>query len=76
MTIADLQTGEKATIIKIDLDHPSSYRILEYGFTPGQNIEIVNKAIFNDPIAISLRGTLIAIRKNDAMCIEVEKNPY
>jgi ferrous iron transport protein A len=74
MTIADLETGDKAIIIKVNLNHPSSYRILEYGFTPGQNIEIVNKSIFNDPIAVSLRGTLIAIRKNDAKCIEVEKN--
>jgi ferrous iron transport protein A len=74
MTIADLETGDKAIITKVDLNHPSSYRILEYGFTPGQYIEIVNKSIFKDPIAVSLRGTLIAIRKNDALCIEVEKN--
>ncbi len=73
MTIADLETGDKAIIKKVDINHPSSYRILEYGFTPGQYIEIINKSIFNDPIAISLRGALIAIRKNDASCIEVEK---
>jgi ferrous iron transport protein A len=73
MTIADLKTGDKAIITKVDWNHPSSYRILEYGFTPGQNIEIINKSIFNDPIAVLLRGTLIAIRKNDAVCIVVER---
>lgn len=74
MTIADLNSGDKAVIKKIDFTHPSSYRILEYGFTPGQHITVVNKSVFSDPLAVSLRGALIAIRKSDAKCIEVMKN--
>lgn len=71
MTIADLNSGQRATIKRIDLSHPSSFRVIEYGFTPGQEVEIINKSIFNDPLAVSLRGALIAIRRNDAKCIEV-----
>lgn len=61
--------GEKATIKDIDNSHSSSHRILEIGFTPGQEIELLNKSIFNDPVAISIRGTIIAIRRNEAICI-------
>lgn len=70
-TAADLDFGQKVTIIEIDYNHPSSRRILEIGFTPGQEIELVNKSLFNDPLAFSVRGTLIAIRRHEADCIKV-----
>ena len=68
-TAGDLNFGEKAIIANIDYNHPSFRRIIEIGFTPGQEIELINKSIFNDPLAFSLRGTLIAIRKNEAESI-------
>lgn len=68
-TAAELKFGEKAVIKDVDNSHPSSHRILEIGFTPGQEIELLNKSVFDDPIALSIRGTIVAIRKNEASCI-------
>ena len=68
-TASDLKIGEKAIIKDIDNSHFSSHRILEIGFTPGQEIQLVSRSIFNDPIALSIRGSIIAIRKSDARCI-------
>ncbi|MCH7827563.1 MAG: ferrous iron transport protein A [Bacteroidetes bacterium] len=68
-TAAELKSGEKVIINNVNMQHPSAKRLLEVGFTPGQEIELVNKSVFNDPIAISLRGTVIALRKSDADCI-------
>ncbi len=70
-TASELKYGERVTISEIDLTHPSSRRILEVGFTPGEEIELMNSSIFNDPLAFAIRGTLIAIRKNEADCIIV-----
>jgi ferrous iron transport protein A len=70
-TAADLEFGEKAIIDNIDYNHPSFRRIIEIGFTPGQEIELLNISIFNDPLAFSLRGTMIAIRRNEAESIRV-----
>ncbi|MGE5846683.1 MAG: FeoA family protein [Ignavibacteria bacterium] len=70
-TASELKYGEKATISEINLKHPSSRRILEVGFTPGEEIELMNLSIFNDPLAFAVRGTLIAIRKHEADCIIV-----
>ncbi|MCZ6703308.1 MAG: FeoA family protein [Ignavibacteria bacterium] len=70
-TAADLKYGEKVKISSIDTSNPSHQRILEIGFTPGQEIEIMSKAVFDDPIAFSVRGTLIAMRKKEADCIIV-----
>jgi ferrous iron transport protein A len=71
-TAAELNYREKGIISEIDVSHPSSKRILEHGFTPGQTIELISKSTFNDPIAISIRGTLIAIRKSEAGCIKLK----
>jgi ferrous iron transport protein A len=70
-TAANLNFGEKAIISEIDINHPSFRRIIEIGFTPGQQIELVNKSIFNDPLAFSLRGTMIAIRRHEAESIKL-----
>ena len=70
-TAANLKFGEKVKINEIDISNPSHQRILEIGFTPGQEIELMNVSAFNDPIALSIRGTLIAIRKKEADCIIV-----
>jgi ferrous iron transport protein A len=70
-TASQLKYGERVIIDSIDEKHPSSRRIIEIGFTPGQEIQLVNKSIFNDPLAFSVRGTVIAIRKNEAECIKV-----
>lgn len=68
-TASELHFGERGIILDIDSSHPSFGRILEIGFTPGQEIELVNSSIFNDPLAFSIRGTLIAIRRHEADCI-------
>ncbi|HZW40630.1 MAG TPA: FeoA family protein [Ignavibacteriaceae bacterium] len=70
-TAADLKYGEKVTINDIDITHPSSVRILEVGFTPGQEIELITMSAFNDPLAFAVRGSLIAIRKSEARCIKI-----
>lgn len=70
-TAASLRFGEKVIISNIDSSNPSFRRLLEVGFTPGQEIQLINTSAFNDPMAFAVRGTLIAIRKNEAECIIV-----
>ncbi len=71
-TAAELKFGEIGVINEIDEKHPSSRRVLEFGFTPGQEIELINKSLFNDPLAFAVRGTVIAIRRDEANCIKIE----
>jgi len=71
-TAAELNYGERGIISEIDSSHPSSNRIIEHGFTPGQTIELINKSTFNDPIAVAIRGTLVAIRRCEADCIKLK----
>lgn len=70
-TAANLTFGEKVIIDNLDQSNPSFRRLLEIGFTPGQEIQLMNVSAFNDPMAFAVRGTLIAIRKNEADSIFV-----
>lgn len=70
-TAANLTFGEKVIIDNLDQSNPSFRRLLEIGFTPGQEIQLMNVSAFNDPMAFAVRGTLIAIRKNEADSIIV-----
>jgi Fe2+ transport system protein FeoA len=70
-TAAKIKFGEKVIINDIDTSNPSHQRIIEIGFTPGQEIQLVNISAFDDPMAFSVRGTLIAMRRKEADCIIV-----
>jgi len=70
-TAANIKFGEKVIINDINTSNPSHQRIIEIGFTPGQEIELVNISAFDDPMAFSFRGTLIAMRRKEADCIIV-----
>ncbi|TDJ54934.1 MAG: ferrous iron transport protein A [Ignavibacteria bacterium] len=70
-TAANIKFGEKVIINDIDTSNPSHQRIIEIGFTPGQEIQLVNISAFDDPMAFSIRGSLIAMRRKEADCIIV-----
>jgi ferrous iron transport protein A len=46
-------------------------RLLELGFTPGQPIAVMAAAPFGGPLAVTLRGTILAIRREEAACIRL-----
>jgi Fe2+ transport system protein FeoA len=41
------------------------------GFTPGCPVRLVARAAFGGPMAFQVRGTLVALRRTDAACIEI-----
>jgi ferrous iron transport protein A len=74
-TVAELNNGETAVISSVGDDcldvHCHCLRLLELGFTPGQEVTLVAKSPFKDPLAVSVRGTIIALRSSEAECIKI-----
>ena len=74
-SVIDLECGETAVIKSVGDDcldvHCHCLRLLELGFTPGQEITLIAKSPFKDPLAVSVRGTIIALRSNEAECIKI-----
>lgn len=73
MTLLDLKRGEWGEIVEVDGDGDDGLciRLLEMGFTPGESIRYVARALGDDPVAVNLRGTLFALREKEAHCIKV-----
>lgn len=72
ITIAHLKKGEKGIIKHIDIDN-IPLKIIELGCFLGSEVQIIQKATFNDPIYIQMNNTYLSIRKDMASLIEIEK---
>jgi len=70
-TVAHLQKGEKAIITDISTDH-IPLKLLEMGCLPGNEIELLQVAPFQDPIYLNVNGCHLAIRRETASYIEIE----
>jgi ferrous iron transport protein A len=46
-------------------------RLLDLGFTPGEEVAVTQAAPLGDPIVIHVRGALLALRKREAAWIWV-----
>lgn len=70
-TVAHLKRGQKGVIKKF-ADDLLPIKLLELGCLPGNEVELVQIAPFNDPIYINVNGSHIAIRRAMALQIELE----
>lgn len=73
MVLSELKVGQKAQIIKLNVQNKEIRRhLLDMGLTRGTNIEIKKIAPMGDPIDIKLRDYELCISKSDLSQIEVE----
>ncbi|MBN4085046.1 ferrous iron transport protein A [Flavobacteriaceae bacterium AH-315-B10] len=71
-TIADLKKGERATITDVSSE-AIPLKLLEMGCLPGNVVELIQVAPFKDPMYLDINGTHLAIRKETAALIVIEK---
>ncbi len=68
--LSDLRLGQKG-IIDSFTDYELSLKLLEMGCIPGEDVEVVRIAPFGDPIAISISGYVLSLRKDEARTVKV-----
>lgn len=68
--LAELQIGQSA-IIDSFTDKVMSLKLLEMGCTPGEIVKLDRIAPLGDPIAISVAGYLLSLRKEEASTVLV-----
>lgn len=73
-TLADLAPGEAGRVVRISLNCAGAQRrrLLDLGVVPGTEITAVLRSAGGDPVAYTIRGALIALRKHQAEWIELE----
>ena len=63
-------------VVVTEVSHPDAQmqqRLMDLGFYPGGVVKLVLVSPKKDPKAYEVRGTVIAIRNEDASYIQVEK---
>ncbi len=73
MKLNDLKLEEEAIITKVDAHPDIKRRLLDIGLVRGAKIKKVLASKKESMIAYEIKGTVIAIRKDDTKDIEVTK---
>lgn len=71
--LSDLAPGDTAIIQEFLSTGKSLRRFREMGLLPGALFKLVRRAPLGDPIEISLMGSLLSVRGEDAVLISVKK---
>ena len=71
MKLADLQTGERAVIVRVHGHGSFRKRLIEMGFIQGKDVRVVLNAPLKDPIEYEIIGYKVSLRREEAKLIEV-----
>ncbi len=70
--LAELRPGKKAKILCHHANGAIRQRLLDLGFVPESEINMIRKAPFGDPIQCKIADYNVTLRKTEASLIEVE----
>lgn len=73
LTLDQLKMGEIASVTKINSEGADRRRLMDLGILPGTYLQAELKSPLGDPVAYRVRGALIALRREQAQEIEIER---
>lgn len=68
--LSELSIGQNATVRSI-AESALRPKLLEMGLIQGQDIRVLFKAPFGDPIAVEIGTYVLSMRKDEAMLVEI-----
>lgn len=71
MKLKEANLNSVVRVININARGELRRRFFDLGIIEGTNIEVLFKGPFGDPVAYSIRGTVIALREEEGEKIEV-----
>ena len=71
-SVADLKKGERGIITDSSSDS-IPLKLLEMGCLPGNEVQLLHLAPFKDPLYLVINGSHVAIRKETATLILIDK---
>ncbi|MBI4363911.1 MAG: ferrous iron transport protein A [Candidatus Latescibacteria bacterium] len=70
--LGDLTPGGRGIVRRVSGDPVVLRRLMELGFVPGTQVELVRCAPMGDPIEFRIRDTHFSIRRSEANRIDVD----
>ena len=71
-TLKEVKVGQTVKVVKLHGEGAVKRRIMDMGITKGVEIYVRKVAPLGDPVAVTVRGYELSLRKNDAEMVEVE----
>ncbi|MBN1467058.1 metal-dependent transcriptional regulator [candidate division KSB1 bacterium] len=71
--LGELLVGSRAQVVDIKGGGKHQRRMLDMGFVPGAEIDVMRRAPLGDPVEYRIKGTAVALRQIDADTIMVEE---
>ena len=72
-TLDGARIGEVVTVSALTASGPMRRRLQDVGFCSGSSVRCIMKSPLGDPAAYLVRGTLIALRREDAGSIVISR---
>ena len=69
-TLAELKKGQSAVIESL-LNTEFALKLMEMGCVPGETVQLEKIAPLGDPIAVSVSGYVLSMRKAEAASVKV-----
>jgi Fe2+ transport system protein FeoA/Mn-dependent DtxR family transcriptional regulator len=73
LELGKLPAGSRARVVEIKGGGQHQRRMLDMGFVPGAGVGVVREAPLGDPVEYTVKGTAIALRREEANTILVEE---
>jgi Fe2+ transport system protein FeoA/Mn-dependent DtxR family transcriptional regulator len=70
--LGELPVGSRARVAEVQGVGKHQRRMLDMGFVPGAGVTVVRRAPLGDPVEYRVKGTAVALRREDADSILVE----
>ena len=71
--LGELPVGSRARVAEVKGGGRHQRRMLDMGFVPGAGVTVMRKAPLGDPLEYGIKGTAVALRREDANTILVEE---
>ena len=72
LPLSELPVGAAAVVRDVQSGTATLTRLRELGLLPGTRIQLVRRAPMGDPLEISVRGSLLSVREQEAKLIQIE----
>jgi len=74
-TLADLRTGQRCILDRLDLPEDVARRLMELGFLPGNEVVPGHKAPGGGPRVFRVDGSEVALREDTAARLYIRRDP-
>jgi ferrous iron transport protein A len=70
--MAEIKVGQRARVVEILVEGQTRRRLLDLGLLPGAEVRAVMRSPLGTPMAYDIRGSILALRPEDASKITVK----